>query len=105
MTNDEIRTYHNKTEQDRLFQIKTLVETLETSDELRAVSSFVKSKRDFIAKNTKVKLKNGDKVTINGSNRIFSGVIQKVNITRALVLADDGGLYNVPFIMLEVNNG
>ena len=82
------------------------------NDKLVKINDAVKDKFRTNASYLKYTLSAGDTVRINGSGRIESGIVDKVNRTRAIVKVWDeerqGNIkYNVPFTMItkEVSNG
>ena len=81
------------------------------NDKLVEMNDAIKDRFRTTASYLKYNLKPGDKVRITGSGKIDSGIITKVNRTRAVVkvyLKDKNwAKYNVPFTMItkEVSNG
>ena len=81
------------------------------NEKLTIISKAIKDKRRYNASHLKYSLEVGDRVRVNGSNKIEKGTVTKVNRTRAVVeieMADNlTASYNVPFTMItkEVSNG
>lgn len=74
------------------------------NETLSIISKSIKDKRRYNASHLKYSLEIGDKVKINGTNKIESGTITKVNRSRAVVEIDLANnltaSYNVPFTMI-----
>ena len=75
------------------------------NDTLSTINKAIKDKFKTNASYLKYTLHVGDTVRINGSGRIDSGIVDKVNRTRAIVRVWDeerqGNIqYNVPFTMI-----
>ena len=82
------------------------------NDKLVEINELLRDRLKTNASKLKYTLQSGDKVRIKGSGRIESGIITKVNRTRAVVKVWDesrkGNIkYNVPFTMItkEASNG
>ena len=81
------------------------------NETLSVISKAIKDMRRYNVSHLRYSLEIGDKVKINGTNKIESGTITKVNRTRAVVKIEDENKlpvsYNVPFTMItkEVSNG
>ena len=69
------------------------------NDTLTTIEKAIKDKFRYNSSRLKYDLQVGDKVRISGSNRIESGVIHKVNRTRAIVTVGNMK-WNVPFTMI-----
>ena len=80
------------------------------NEKLSTITDAIRDKRKYNASHLKYSLEVGDRVRVNGSNKIEKGTVTKVNRTRAIVkvyLEDKKwARYNVPFTMItkEVNN-
>ena len=81
------------------------------NDKLVKINDAVKDKFRTNASYLKYTLSAGDTVRINGSGRIESGIVDKVNRTRAVIRVENENelpiKYNVPFTMItkEASNG
>lgn len=71
--------------------------------DLRILRQAVADKIEYVSKQMKHKLSQGDVVTITSRNKVETGTIKKVNISRAVVNIN-GLNYNVPFSMITKEN-
>ena len=90
-----------------LFEIESNIDTLTSLDDLARVFDYIKHRRRILAKDNAYKLIVGQEVTINGSGKIESGKIVKINRTRAVIDCFDRNKkemihYQVPFSMIRV---
>jgi hypothetical protein len=85
-----------------------LVEIMQITDikRLRLMKSAIMDRIKEVGSSIKHELKRGDKVYIDSPRRQRTevGIINKVNITRAVVEID-GQLWNVPFTMIRKSKG
>ena len=98
--------------QDTKTDLFSLIDTLDSIDDLDLVREMIKDRNRKLVRDTKSKLVIGEEVTISGSSKIESGKIVKINRTRAVVDCYDKNQdcmihYNVPFSMIRkvANNG
>tara|TARA_R100001594_G_C3861193_1_gene220974 strand:+ start:188 stop:448 length:261 start_codon:yes stop_codon:yes gene_type:complete len=82
-----------------LDNIEKQINLIEDVRELRQLQQVIKDRKQALGNKLKHSLSVGDKVNINGSNKVESGVILKLNRTRAVVDIK-GTSWNVPFSML-----
>jgi ribosomal protein L21E len=82
-----------------LDNIEKQINLIEDVRELRQLQQVIKDRKQALGNKLKQNLSVGDKVNINGSNKVESGVILKLNRTRAVVDIK-GTSWNVPFSML-----
>ena len=73
--------------------------TMTDIDELRMIRSAISDRIKEVGSAVKYELKIGDSVIVTSSKGVESGIINKINRTRAVVKLD-GLLYNVPFSMI-----
>ena len=90
-----------------LFEIERNIDNLDNLDDLQKIQKYLSYRRDELARNNKYNLIVGQEVTINGSNKIESGKIVKINRTRAVIDCFDKTRqqmvhYTVPFSMIRV---
>ena len=79
------------------------------NNNLVKINELLKDKLKSNASKLKYELKPGDKVRVNGTNKFESGVVTKVNKSRAILdvmINDIKYSYTVPFTMItkEVSN-
>ncbi len=89
-----------KIESKLVTRMRNMISDSDNLDDLKIIKDAVNYRMETVAKRNSFSFKKGDKVRIVGSGRINEGVIQKVNITRALVLSGKTS-YDVPFVMLR----
>ncbi len=70
-------------------------------DELKSLTSMVKTHREILTKRKIKELRINDKVEFISKSRIITGKITKVNIKRVVVETNEGN-WNVPASMLTV---
>jgi len=92
--------------QDTKTDLFTLIDTLDSIDDLDLVREMVKNRSRKLAKDTKSGLIIGQEVQISGSAKIESGKVIKINRTRAVIDCYDKSIdktvsYNVPFSMIR----
>ena len=85
-----------------------LVEIMQITDikRLRLMKSAIMDRIKEVGSSIKHELREGDKVYIDSprKERTEVGIINKINITRAVVEID-GQLWNVPFTMIRKSKG
>tara|TARA_Y100001968_G_C19300946_1_gene689012 strand:+ start:389 stop:679 length:291 start_codon:yes stop_codon:yes gene_type:complete len=85
-----------------------LVEIMQITDikRLRLMKSAIMDRIKEVGSSIKHELRKGDKVYIDSprKERTEVGIINKINITRAVVEID-GQLWNVPFTMIRKSKG
>ena len=70
-------------------------------DELKSLTSMVKTHREILTKRKIKELRVNDKVEFISKSRIITGKITKVNIKRVVVKTNEGN-WNVPASMITV---
>ena len=68
-------------------------------NELRLIRSAISDRIKEVSSRIKYELKEGDAIVVNSKKGEESGIIEKVNRTRAVVMID-GKQWNVPFTMI-----
>ena len=78
-----------------------LIDLMQIRDinELRLIRSAISDRIKEVGSAVKYELKNGDSVIVTSSKGVDSGIINKINRTRAVVNMN-GIQYNVPFSMI-----
>jgi hypothetical protein len=87
-----------------MIERKELLETMMSIDdiaELKLIRSAISDRIQEVGSRIKYQLNKGDRVIVTSRGRVEKGTISKVNRTRALVMLDDRGMYNVPFSMIS----
>ena len=90
----------SKIESKLVTRMRNMISDSDNLDDLKIIKDAVNYRMETVAKRNSFSFKKGDEVRIVGSGRINEGIIQKVNITRALVLSGKTS-YDVPFVMLR----
>tara|TARA_B100002003_G_C13987635_1_gene477340 strand:+ start:503 stop:790 length:288 start_codon:yes stop_codon:yes gene_type:complete len=71
-------------------------------DELKSLTSMVKTHREILTKRKIKKLRINDRVEFISKSRVIKGNITKVNIKRVIVKTDGGATWDIPPLMLTV---
>tara|TARA_R100001594_G_scaffold130137_3_gene169083 strand:- start:562 stop:849 length:288 start_codon:yes stop_codon:yes gene_type:complete len=90
----------SKIESKLVTKMRNMISDSDNLDDLKIIKDAINYRMETVAKRNSHSFKEGDEVRIVGSGRINAGIIQKVNITRALVLSGKTS-YDVPFVMLR----
>ena len=90
----------SKIESKLVTRMRNMISDSDNLDDLKIIKDAINYRMEIVAKRNSFSFKKGDEVRIVGSGRINEGIIQKVNITRALVLSGKTS-YDVPFVMLR----
>ena len=90
----------SKIESKLVTRMRNMISDSDNLDDLKIIKDVIRERMETVAKRNSYSFKKGDEVKIIGSGRINEGIIQKVNITRALVLSGKTS-YDVPFVMLR----
>ena len=84
-----------KMSKDTMIELMTMTDI----DELRMIRSAISDRIKEVGSAVKYELKKGDSVIVTSSKGVESGIINKINRTRAVVNMN-GIQYNVPFSMI-----
>ena len=85
-----------------LDDIQDKINKIEDVRDLRAIQQFLKDRRNYLGSRMKYKLSVGDNVYVTGSNGKESGIIVKINRTRAVVDIENQQ-WTVPFSMITLS--
>ena len=85
----------SKERKDLMIELMTMTDI----SELRMIRSAISDRIKEVGSAVKYELKSGDSVIVTSSKGVESGIINKINRTRAVVKLD-GLFYNVPFSMI-----
>ena len=84
-----------------LDDIQDKINKIEDVRDLRLIQQFLKDRRNYLGSRMKYKLSIGDNVYVTGNNGKESGVIVKINRTRAVVDIENQR-WTVPFSMITL---